>query len=64
MKNIYKSPEGRIINVSSKAHEKTDKGGLNFDDLNHEKSYFAMSAYSASKLSNIYFTRQLAKNYE
>ena len=64
MKNIEKSSEGRIINVSSRAHKRTDTGGLNLDDLNHEKSYSAMSVYGASKLSNIYFTRQLASNFE
>ena len=48
------APEGRIVNLSSLAHE---TGKMNFDDIHHEKSYVPWEVYSQSKLSNILFTR-------
>jgi len=36
-------------------------GKINFDDLQSEKNYDYMGAYSQSKLANILFTRELAK---
>jgi retinol dehydrogenase-14 len=59
MPSIEKSKEGRIINVSSRAHE---TGNIHFDDLNWEKSYSSINSYEQSKLANVYFTRQLAKS--
>jgi NAD(P)-dependent dehydrogenase (short-subunit alcohol dehydrogenase family) len=55
---IRASKEGRVVNVSSLAHF-IPPGKLNFDDLMSEKSYNDWNAYMMSKLSNIYFTRQL-----
>jgi NAD(P)-dependent dehydrogenase (short-subunit alcohol dehydrogenase family) len=60
---IKASKEGRIVNLSSGAH-KMGKKKLVFEDLHCEKSYVPWDAYSASKLSNIYFTRELAKRLE
>jgi len=37
---------------------------LNFDDLMCEKTYIPWEAYMQSKLSNVYFTKQLAENLE
>jgi NAD(P)-dependent dehydrogenase (short-subunit alcohol dehydrogenase family) len=51
------SAPARIINTASDAHEGAT---LDFDDLQLEKSFSAMKAYSRSKLSNILFTRELA----
>ena len=51
----------RIINVSSDAHH---RGSLNFDDLQHEKSYSGFSVYSDSKLANVLFTYELARRLE
>lgn len=56
---LKEAPAARIINVSSTAH--TFVTGINFDDLNSEKSYTVHSAYFRSKLANILFTRALAK---
>ena len=54
---IKASEEGRIVNVSSLAHE---KGKINFDDLHWENNnYIAWKAYEQSKLANVYFTRHL-----
>ena len=37
---------------------------LNFDDLTFRRFYWPLGPYSASKLGNIYFTRELAKRLE
>lgn len=44
--------------VSSMAHS---NGTINKDDINSEKSYSGLKAYSQSKLANVLFTRHLAK---
>ena len=56
---LKEAPTARIVNVSSDAY--TYAKGINFDDLNSEKSYSPLVAYSQSKLANILFTRSLAK---
>ena len=49
----------RIINVSSRAHE---RGQMDLTDLNYAaKPWSAMKAYEQSKLANVLFSRQLAK---
>lgn len=53
----------RIVNVASDAHRFVK--GLDFDDLQSEKGGFpAMKKYGASKLCNLYFTRELARRLE
>ncbi len=49
----------RIVNVTSVGHHAAWHG-MRFDDLQSEKGYEAMEAYSRSKLANVLFTRQLA----
>ena len=51
----------RVINVSSKLH---NRGQINFEDLQSEKSYGGVRAYAQSKLANILFTRQLAERLD
>jgi retinol dehydrogenase-12 len=54
----------RVINVSSFAHT-TARGGLDFDDLDWEKRrYRSFAVYSATKLMNILFTRELARRHD
>jgi len=48
----------RIINVASGAHK---VGKIHFDDINLEKGYNVIKAYSQSKLANVLFTRELAR---
>jgi NAD(P)-dependent dehydrogenase (short-subunit alcohol dehydrogenase family) len=55
------SAPSRIINLSSGAQS---NGKINFDDLQGEKSYGGMSAYSQSKLANVMFTVALAKRLQ
>lgn len=55
------SDNGRIINLSSIAHQ---FAALNFQDLQHTKSYRGFLVYSRSKLANILFTRELARRLD
>lgn len=56
---IKKTPDSRIVNVSSGAHK---FGNINFDDLNWEsRKYKPMRSYGDSKIANLYFTSELAK---
>ncbi len=52
------SAPARVVSVSSEAQS---NGRINFDDLQGEKRYSAMTAYSQSKLANILFTVELAR---
>lgn len=62
--DLLKKPKfSRIINLSSRAHYgylPTKNGfAMNWVDLNWEKSYWPIGAYSQSKLANILFTKEL-----
>ena len=48
----------RIVNVASEAHR---FGRLSFDDLQSEERYASMRVYGTSKLANILFTAELAR---
>ena len=52
------APEGRVITVSSIAHENVS---LHLDDLTFARRYSGYGAYAASKLANVLFTRALAR---
>ena len=56
------SAPARIVNVSSRAHQRV--AGLNFDDLQSRKWYFAQRVYGQSKLANVLFTYELARRLE
>ena len=60
---LLASAPARIAVVASNAHTRI-KAGLDFDDLQSKRSYDSIAAYSASKLANILFTRELAKRLE
>ncbi|MGN6722220.1 MAG: SDR family oxidoreductase [Marmoricola sp.] len=53
--------DGRIVNTASVSHY---QGSMNFDDLGFEHGYQIMRAYARSKLANVLYTRQLAKQLE
>ena len=59
---LKEAPKARIVNVSSIGH--TFSSGIDFDDINSEKSYSKLGAYSQSKLANVLFTKALAKRLE
>lgn len=52
------APSARVINVASAAHE---RGTLDFDNLQSERLFTPMRAYSRSKLANVLFTYALAR---
>ena len=59
---LKKTSNSRVINVSSIAHL---SGNIDFDDLNWEKrKYRTWSAYSDTKLANLYFTYELSSKLE
>jgi len=57
---LIQTPESRIINVASDAHR---QGRMNWDDLQYADSWptGGWAAYCQSKLANILFTRELAR---
>jgi len=50
-------PGSRVVTVSSSAHR--IRARINFDDLQGERSYSRVAAYSQSKLANLMFTYEL-----
>ena len=55
------SAPARIVNVASTMHT---GGVIDFDDLQGERSYGGIRAYSQSKLANVLFTYALARRLE
>jgi NAD(P)-dependent dehydrogenase (short-subunit alcohol dehydrogenase family) len=55
---ILKTPNARIVNVSSGAH-RMGTGTINFENLNAEQGYNPSGAYAQSKLANLLFTLEL-----
>jgi len=58
---IEKTPESRIVSLSSIAHK---SGKINFDDLQSEKNYSKMEAYSQSKLACLMYAFELQKRLD
>ena len=58
---LKSSAPARIVTVSSGAHRRV---ALNFDDLQNEQRYVPFDVYSQSKLTNVYFTYELARRLE
>lgn len=58
---IVASGPARIVNVSSDAHY---SGKMNFEDLMGAQKYSSWAAYSQSKLANVMFTYELARQLE
>jgi WW domain-containing oxidoreductase len=52
---------GRVVMVSSDAHNGAPKEGIQLDNLSGEKGYRPWTAYGQSKLANLLFANELAK---
>tara|TARA_Y100001934_G_C12292737_1_gene745692 strand:+ start:607 stop:1527 length:921 start_codon:yes stop_codon:yes gene_type:complete len=52
--------QGRIVMVSSAAHEMVRSNGINFDNLSGDYGYSPFGSYGQSKLCNLLFARHLA----
>jgi NAD(P)-dependent dehydrogenase (short-subunit alcohol dehydrogenase family) len=55
---IVKTPQARIVNVSSNSHY---QGKLDLGDLHSEKKYAGNIAYALSKRALVFFTQELAE---
>ncbi len=53
--------DGRVVVVSSDAHQRAPREGIRFDDLAGERHYSPWTHYGQSKLANILFTKALAR---
>ena len=52
---------GRVVMVSSDAHRRAPKGGIEFDNLSGSRGYSPWAAYGQSKLANLLFAKELAR---
>ncbi|XP_070177460.1 retinol dehydrogenase 11-like isoform X2 [Littorina saxatilis] len=58
---LKKSAPSRVITVSSGANGMDKKVGIDFSNLHCERAQSQFARYAASKLANIFFTRELAR---
>lgn len=61
LERLMASEPARVVTVSSGAHA---TGTIDFDDLMGEQSYSGQQAYNQSKLANVMFTYELARQLE
>ena len=59
LEHMLPVPGSRVVTVSSIAHRVQAR--INFDDLQAERSYSRVAAYSRSKLANLMFTYELQR---
>jgi NAD(P)-dependent dehydrogenase (short-subunit alcohol dehydrogenase family) len=55
------TPEGRVVMVSSDAHRRAPREGIQLDNLSGERGYRPWTAYGQSKLANLLFARELSR---
>jgi NAD(P)-dependent dehydrogenase (short-subunit alcohol dehydrogenase family) len=55
---LLRTPDARVVTVSSTAHK---PGRIDFDDLQHERSYRKWKVYSDTKLANLLFAYELQR---
>jgi NAD(P)-dependent dehydrogenase (short-subunit alcohol dehydrogenase family) len=57
------TPDGRVVILSSGAHQMAPREGIRFDDLSFERGYEPWTAYGQSKLANLLFAKELARRF-
>lgn len=55
--------EGRVVMLSSSAHTMAPKEGIQFENLDGAKEYKPWKAYGQSKLANMLFAKELARQF-
>ena len=58
------TPQGRVVMVSSGAHRAAPKTGIEFDNLEGQRSYHSWQAYGQAKLANLLFAKELSRRFE
>ncbi|MEI8027018.1 MAG: SDR family oxidoreductase [Pseudomonadota bacterium] len=54
---------GRVVILSSQAHQAAPKEGIEFDNLDGKLGYSPWRAYGQSKLANLLFAKELARRF-
>lgn len=62
LNTLKNTPNSRVVTQSSLMHKV--KADIHFDDLNSQKSYDRVSAYSQSKLANLLFAYELDRRFK
>ena len=52
---------GRVVMVSSEAHRRAPREGIQFDNLSGARDYTPWGAYGQSKLANLLFAKELSR---
>lgn len=55
------SDEGRVVMLSSAAHQGAPRATIEFDNLSGERGYTPWKAYGQSKIANLLFAKELAR---
>lgn len=55
------SDDGRVVILSSDAHQRAPKEGIQFDNLDGSKGYTPWAAYGQSKIANLLFAKELSR---
>ena len=57
------TPTGRVVMLSSSAHNMAPKGGIDFNNLDGSKGYSPWGFYGQSKFANLLFAKELARRF-
>ena len=55
--------DGRVVMLSSGAHNMAPREGIEFDNLSGERGYQGWRAYGQSKMANLLFAKELARHF-
>lgn len=55
------APDGRVVMLSSSAHTRAPREGIQFENLSGGRGYSGWTAYGQSKLANLLFAKELAR---